>query len=115
MTGGVDTRRDCVFTTSRLVVAARALVSSSCINSTIERMTETAAITSRLPKWMLPTIDEAWIKKRLTRTLEELAEEAASDPNYEIKTELANVKRELAAMAASQQQILEMLQSALAE
>ena len=64
---------------------------------------------------MLPTIDEAWIKKRLTRTLEELAEEAASDPNYEIKTELANVKRELAALAASQQQILEMLQSALAD
>ena len=31
------------------------------------------------------------------------------------KQELADVKRELAAMAASQQQILEMLQSALAD
>ena len=51
------------------------------LRSRLELITETAPIASRLPKWMLPTIDKKSIKKSITEALDDLKKDKADDPN----------------------------------
>ena len=86
--------------------------------SRLEYITETAPVarfvTRFLPSWLRREENEASIKNRLEEALEQHKDAAEADPLREseerTKQELADVKRELAAMAATQQKILDMLQ-----
>ena len=49
--------------------------------SKLELIKETARITSRLPKWMLPTNDKDSITKSITEALDDLKKDKADDPN----------------------------------
>ena len=51
------------------------------LRSRLELITETAPIASRLPKRLLPTIDEDSIKKSITEALDDLKKDKADDPN----------------------------------
>ena len=143
---GVDTRRDCVFTTSRLVVkndAARALFIVAVVllnvliaivskshdditgkiaaglfyRSRLEYITETTPVARLLPSWLRREEDGDSIKERLREALAQHKDASEADHVREseerTKQELADVKRELAAMAATQQIILTKLQTIL--
>ena len=84
--------------------------------SRLEYITETTPVARLLPSWLRREEDGDSIKERLR---EALAQHKASEADHvreseeRTKQELADVKRELAAMAATQQIILAKLQTIL--
>ena len=81
----------------------------------LERIKETSGIAAELPQWMLPTSDEYSIKRRLYRTLDELKDETANDPSYEIVTRFAALETELAAtrkdLSTTQEKLVDMAET----
>ena len=99
--------------------------------SRFELITETAPIASRLPEWMLPMNDEESITESITEALDDLKKDKVDDLNrlnYMINRfqtivdhserrmghRIDAVETELARIAATQQQILELLSRVLA-
>jgi len=101
-------------------------------------ITETAPIASRLPKWMLPTNNKKSINKSITDALDEAKKDKSDDPNRinylinrvdaavrygtqqtersigEMETRVAALEDSLAQVAATQQEIIDMLNRVLA-
>ena len=99
--------------------------------SRLELITEMAPIASRLPEWMLPMNDEESITESITEALDDLKKDKVDDLNrlnYMINRfqtivdhserrmghRIDAVETELARIAATQQQILELLSRVLA-
>ena len=85
--------------------------------SRLEYITETTPVARLLPSWLRREEDGDSIKERLREALAQHKDASEADHVREseerTKQELADVKRELAAMAATQQIILTKLQTIL--
>ena len=97
--------------------AAMAKSEALYYRSHLELVGETAMIASRcIPQWLLPTIDEDWIKKRLAAALEDAAdEEDQGRINYTSERTRAAVQADTRRAIAPLQDKIEKLEADLAE
>ena len=109
------------------------------LRSRLELITETAPIASRLPAWMLPTLDKDSITKSITEALDEAKSDKADDPNrlnytinaveaivenrsqrteQNLRAELASMREELSDLAKvveTQQEVIMLLRRVAAK